>query len=119
MNNTGGEGYARARISDYMRRMRGETTGPWVLPEPPKPKPLNLSSKLVDRHSRVPTKLEHSSLPKENGEENAGGKPTEPSQQAFQFSEAPLNENTTTKDTESPPSTPDDDKFGNNQEAKH
>lgn len=33
MQRTGGEAYAASRISDYFRRIRGETTGPWVLPE--------------------------------------------------------------------------------------
>lgn len=33
MHRSGGEHYARTRISDYMRRVRGETTGKWVLPE--------------------------------------------------------------------------------------
>ena len=33
MNRAGGEAYARARISEYMRRMHQETSGPWVLPE--------------------------------------------------------------------------------------
>jgi hypothetical protein len=33
MNRAGGENFARARISEYMRRMHGETSGPWVLPE--------------------------------------------------------------------------------------
>jgi hypothetical protein len=31
-----GEKYARARISEYMRRMKGETSGDWVLPDEPK-----------------------------------------------------------------------------------
>ena len=35
MNKAGGERYARARISEYMKRMHGETTGTWVLPDPP------------------------------------------------------------------------------------
>ncbi len=30
MNRTGGEAYARERISEYFKRIRGETTGPWV-----------------------------------------------------------------------------------------
>ena len=33
MKRVGGENYARGRISDYMRRMHGETSGRWVLPE--------------------------------------------------------------------------------------
>jgi hypothetical protein len=35
MNKSGGQQYARARISEYMKRMHGETSGPWVLPDPP------------------------------------------------------------------------------------
>jgi hypothetical protein len=35
MNKAGGERYARARISEYMKRMHGETTGPWILPDLP------------------------------------------------------------------------------------
>ncbi|TWU59177.1 hypothetical protein Poly51_19630 [Rubripirellula tenax] len=31
MNRAGGEDYARARISEYFKRVRGETSGPWVL----------------------------------------------------------------------------------------
>lgn len=38
----GGDQYARHRISDYMRRVRGETSGPWVLPEPPHAAPAAL-----------------------------------------------------------------------------
>ncbi|WP_345682371.1 hypothetical protein [Novipirellula caenicola] len=34
MNRAGGEQFARHRISEYMRRIHGETQGPWVLPEP-------------------------------------------------------------------------------------
>jgi hypothetical protein len=32
---SGGQEVARQRISEYFRRVRGETSGPWVLPEPP------------------------------------------------------------------------------------
>ena len=35
MNKAGGERYARARISEYMKRMHGESTGAWVLPDQP------------------------------------------------------------------------------------
>lgn len=35
MLRVGGEKYARAKISDYMKRMRGETSGPWILKEQP------------------------------------------------------------------------------------
>ncbi len=37
MFRTRGEAYARSRISEYHRRVRGETTGTWVLPETPRP----------------------------------------------------------------------------------
>ena len=40
MRRRGGEQYARRRISDYMKRIRGESAGPWVLDEP-KPKPID------------------------------------------------------------------------------
>ena len=33
MNRAGGEQFARAKISEYLRRMHGETSGPWILPE--------------------------------------------------------------------------------------
>lgn len=36
MNKTRGEAFARQRISEYHRRMRGETSGHWVLPETPR-----------------------------------------------------------------------------------
>ncbi len=36
-----GEEYARRRISEYHRRVRGETSGPWVLPETPHTNPSN------------------------------------------------------------------------------
>ncbi len=44
MNKAGGERYARARISEYMKRMHGETAGAWVLPDPP-----------ADRHGNTPS----------------------------------------------------------------
>lgn len=34
MKKAGGEHYARAKISEYMKRMHGETVGPWVLSDP-------------------------------------------------------------------------------------
>ena len=37
MYQTGGEAYARRRVSDYMKRVRGEIAGPWVLAEPSTP----------------------------------------------------------------------------------
>ena len=40
MRRTGGERYARHRISEYMRRLRGEAYGPWVTEsESPRPMP--------------------------------------------------------------------------------
>ena len=35
MNRVGGERYARTKISEYMKRVRGETAGPWILNEAP------------------------------------------------------------------------------------
>jgi len=34
MQRSSDESYARRKISEYMRRVRGETSGPWILPEP-------------------------------------------------------------------------------------
>lgn len=34
LRRTAGQAYARERISDYFRRLRGENSGPWVIPEP-------------------------------------------------------------------------------------
>ncbi len=33
MKRVGGERYARTKISDYMKRIRGETAGPWIINE--------------------------------------------------------------------------------------
>ncbi|MDG2224162.1 MAG: hypothetical protein P8L85_22460 [Rubripirellula sp.] len=49
MNKAGGERYARMRISEYFKRMHGEASGPWVLPEdsskpPEMPPPSNLQT---------------------------------------------------------------------------
>jgi hypothetical protein len=41
MQRSGGESFARRRVSDYMKRIRGETIGPWVLPDS---KPIATSS---------------------------------------------------------------------------
>lgn len=35
MNRVGGERYARTKVSDYMKRIRGETAGPWIINEAP------------------------------------------------------------------------------------
>ena len=40
MSRARGEKYAKARISEYMRRMKGETSGDWVLPDEPKDSPV-------------------------------------------------------------------------------
>ena len=37
MSKTQGESYARNRISEYMKRMNGETSGEWVQEDTPKP----------------------------------------------------------------------------------
>lgn len=43
MSRSGGEDYARRRVSDYMRRIRGETSGPWVMQETKPPTPIDQS----------------------------------------------------------------------------
>jgi len=56
MKRAGGENYARSKISDYMKRMRGETSGPWVIHESPRsPKPLHTlqSSRLTQNSSKT------------------------------------------------------------------
>jgi len=42
MQRAGGKKYAREKISDYMKRIRGETAGPWIIKElaPEKPVPM-------------------------------------------------------------------------------
>ena len=50
MKRSGGESYARGRISDYMKRMHGETSGPWVIPDTPAPaRSASLSTPAVKR----------------------------------------------------------------------
>ena len=55
MNRAGGERYARSRISEYMKRLHGETAGPWVLPDQhvpaAAPLPPLTSKRLASRHS--------------------------------------------------------------------
>ncbi|MFK8113057.1 MAG: hypothetical protein AB8B91_12695 [Rubripirellula sp.] len=46
-----GEQYARGRISEYMKRMCGETSGPWVLPDPPKHQAAKALPILTSRRS--------------------------------------------------------------------
>lgn len=48
MKRSGGEAVARERISEYFRRVRGETVGPWVLPEPLPPPPPVATQTRVD-----------------------------------------------------------------------
>lgn len=47
MSRSGGEDYARRRVSDYLKRVRGETVGPWILPEvkPEKPSTANVATR--------------------------------------------------------------------------
>ncbi|QDT10217.1 hypothetical protein [Planctomycetes bacterium K23_9] len=55
MNNARGEKYARARINEYMRRMKGETTGDWVIPDAPKaPQPVTPASTPLDAEAAGP-----------------------------------------------------------------
>lgn len=51
MQKAKGEHYARARISEYFKRVHGETSGPWVIPDPPKDliKSTHLPSHDVER----------------------------------------------------------------------
>ena len=77
MKRAGGEKYARSKISDYMKRMRGETTGPWIikeaLPTPPKPihtlQPNRLSKNTA---SQVPAEATQQTNPQTNATESAG-----------------------------------------------
>lgn len=43
MQRAGGQAEARRRISDYLKVVRGESSGPWVLAEPPPQPPPQLS----------------------------------------------------------------------------
>ena len=65
MNKTGGETFARERIAAYMRRVRGETVGPWVQPpadagtaspepEPPEPESPEPASPEPESAGAVP-----------------------------------------------------------------
>jgi hypothetical protein len=47
MSRSGGEDYARRRVSDYMRRIRGETSGPWVMQETKPPPPIDPSRPVI------------------------------------------------------------------------
>ena len=48
MRRRGGEAFAKRRISDYMKRVRDETSGPWVLEEPAHPAVTPLPSPVAD-----------------------------------------------------------------------
>ncbi len=52
MERAGGKKYARVKISDYMKRIRGETAGPWILkelaPENSGPRPSLRPSRLSE-----------------------------------------------------------------------
>ena len=60
MNRNGGEQYARNRISEYMKRLHGETAGPWILPDKPiaaaRPLPPLTSKRLAAK--RLPSAAE-------------------------------------------------------------
>ena len=47
MSRSGGEDYARRRVSDYMRRVRGETSGPWVMQETKPTPPIDQSRPII------------------------------------------------------------------------
>ncbi|NND96981.1 MAG: hypothetical protein HKN47_06595 [Pirellulaceae bacterium] len=56
MSSARGEDYARNRISEYMRRMKGETSGTWVLPEKPRaPQLKNIQEGKLGAKPVVPT----------------------------------------------------------------
>lgn len=47
MSRSGGEDYARRRVSDYMRRVRGETSGPWVMQETKPTAPIDQTRPII------------------------------------------------------------------------
>lgn len=63
MKRAGGERYARTKISDYMKRIRGETNGPWVLNE----LPTNLAGPM---HTLPPSRLSGEKAPEMNAGES-------------------------------------------------
>ncbi|MCM2372442.1 hypothetical protein [Aporhodopirellula aestuarii] len=57
MRRGGGVDYAHQRISQYLKHVRGETAGPWVLPDPPPPvdpAPLPKNTATKDQPEQVP-----------------------------------------------------------------
>jgi hypothetical protein len=59
MKRVGGERYARTKISDYMKRIRGETSGPWILNE----SPTNVAQPV---HTLRPSRLSGKTAPEVN-----------------------------------------------------
>ncbi|EMI58192.1 hypothetical protein [Rhodopirellula sallentina] len=55
MRRGGGKEYAHQRISQYLRHIRGETSGPWVLPEPNPTPSTNPPPERVDTKPEEPT----------------------------------------------------------------
>ncbi len=62
MKRVGGERYARTKISDYMKRVRGETAGPWILNE----SPMNVAQPV---HTLRPSRLSDRTTPELNSGE--------------------------------------------------
>lgn len=56
LHRTNGEQYARQRISEYFRKVRGETAGPWVMPLPAVVTPPKPVIAMIDRTDSVDTK---------------------------------------------------------------
>lgn len=61
MKRAGGKKYARAKISDYMKRIRGETAGPWVIKE-------LAPQKSVPMHTLRPSRLSMDTVSPGSGE---------------------------------------------------
>lgn len=82
MARTSEEQYARAKISDYMVRVRGETAGPWVLPPPaslpPPPPPASppMVAGTPSDGSTAPESLDADSTSHENPTESPPRPPT-------------------------------------------
>ena len=60
MRRRGGEAYARKKISDYMKRVRGETAGPWIEPDE-KPKPTIAKLPPGAKNDRPTSEIENNS----------------------------------------------------------
>lgn len=63
MKRTGGEAVARERISEYFRKVRGETTGPWVIAELPLGSPPTTPTTPEMLTTPTPEMLTPSALP--------------------------------------------------------